>query len=68
LARAGGAIKVGNAAEMETTLDALLVAPGEAAQLAQAASKALEQLRTSKAATAAFWSALEAAIQSRKRP
>lgn len=66
LARAGGAIKVKDAVEMEATLDALLVAPSEADQLTQAASKALAQLRTSKAATAAFWTALEAAIQSRK--
>jgi 3-deoxy-D-manno-octulosonic-acid transferase len=66
LAQAGGALKVKNATELEATLDALLVAPNEAAQLAQSGTKALAKLRTSDAATAAFWGAVDDAIQLRK--
>lgn len=66
LAQAGGALKVKNAADLETTLDALLVAPNEAAQLAQSGTQALAKLRTSATATAAFWSAVDDAIQLRK--
>lgn len=66
LAKAGGALKVKNAAELEITLDALVVAPNEAAQLAQAGTKALAKLRTSATATSAFWRAVDNAVQRQK--
>ncbi|MEM5477472.1 glycosyltransferase N-terminal domain-containing protein [Pacificibacter sp. AS14] len=67
LAQAGGALKVKNATDLEASLDALLLAPTEAAQLAQSGTQALEKLRTSKTASAAFWSALDDAIKVRKK-
>ena len=66
LALAGGALKVKDAASLEATLDALLVAPNEASKLAHSGAKALAKLRTSKAAAAAFWAALDQAVQLRK--
>jgi 3-deoxy-D-manno-octulosonic-acid transferase len=66
LAQAGGAIKVRNAADLETTLDALLLAPNEAAALTLAASHALTQIRTSETATTAFWDSVDHAVQNRK--
>jgi 3-deoxy-D-manno-octulosonic-acid transferase len=66
MAKAGGALKVKNAVELEATLDALIMAPSEAAQLAQSGTEALAKLRTSDTAMAAFWSAVDDAIQTRK--
>jgi 3-deoxy-D-manno-octulosonic-acid transferase len=66
LDKAGGALKVTNATDLEATLDALLIAPSEAAKLAQSGSNALAQLRPSHTAQTAFWSALDEAILSRK--
>lgn len=66
LRRAGGSVQVTDAPTLTATLDALLTAPTEAANLAHTGSEALAVLRTSHSAQAAFWTALDHAIATRK--
>jgi 3-deoxy-D-manno-octulosonic-acid transferase len=66
LARAGGAIQVRSATDLISALDAFLVAPSEATQIALNASNALAQIRTSETATAAFWASVDNATHGRK--